>query len=639
MSLRALPTDPHFVTSTDKLLDRLYIPALERSISYDRGVGYFTSSWLRLAATGLVGLAANGGHGRIIASPMLDRNDCAALCQGVDARNDPKLRIALEHTIDDLESDLAHDTLSALAWMIADDLLDFRVAIPTGDLDGDFHDKFGIFRDSADDAIAFHGSPNDSERAFRNYESISVYYSWLDGREAVRVENEQNRFNLIWNNGDVNLRVYGLPDAVRRHLIAFTSRSTRPYPNPTGSPLPDERWRHQKDAAAAFLKAQHGILEMATGTGKTRTALNILEELRDRELVKTAIVTASGTDLLLQWHKELITKFDLPIFRHFSSWNESSDFMACAEPKILLISRSQLKNIIPFMADDGLNSALIICDEVHGMGSPSMVRDLSGQLSRFKYRLGLSATPEREYDQDGNDFIEAEIGTTIFHFTLEDAIKRGILCEFDYHPIHYELSDDDRAAIRQAIKRHHGRKASGEYQSDEVLYREIAMVRKTTIEKIAPFEQYLVDRGELLKNCLIFVETASFGALVQPILMTTGVPYHTYYQSEHAEKLKQFADGKLDCLVSCHRLSEGIDIQSVQNIVLFSSSRARLETIQRLGRCLRTDPTNPDKRALVIDFVDFDDGKNSTDIERHDWFTTLASVKSLMMSLESKGNN
>lgn len=287
MTLRALPTTPTFGTSTDNLLRDLYIPALGRSLTYDRGVGYFTSNWLRLAASGLAALAANGGRARIVASPMLDRSDCAAIVEGADARNNPALKAALDAAISDLEQDLAGDTLSALAWMIADGLLDFRVAIPTAALDGDLHDKFGIFRDEAGDAVAFHGSPNDSAKAFRNYESVSVYYSWLDDREAARVANEQARFDLIWDNGDANLRVYPLPEAVRRNLIAFTQTTPRPYAPPTVAGTDADRWRHQSDAAAAFFKAKCGILEMATGTGKTRTALGIVEELRARGLIDT----------------------------------------------------------------------------------------------------------------------------------------------------------------------------------------------------------------------------------------------------------------------------------------------------------------------------------------------------------------
>ena len=68
--------------------------------------------------------------------------------------------------------------------------------------------------------------------------------------------------------------------------------------------------------------------------------------------------------------------------------------------------------------------------------------------------------------------------------------------------------------------------------------------------------------------------------LVQDILMAQHVDFHTYYGDDDRGNLGRFARGELDCLVTCHRISEGIDIQSVNNIVLFASARARLETVQ-----------------------------------------------------------
>jgi superfamily II DNA or RNA helicase len=633
MSLRQLPTDPHLSTSTSKLLDSFYVPALKESLVYDRGVGFFTSQWLRLAASGLAGLAANGGHARIIASPMLDRADCAALAQGADARADPILKNALERAISDLEQDLTSDTLAALAWMIADGLLDFRIAIPTADLDGDFHDKFGIFRDGDGNAVAFHGSPNDSERAFRNYESVSIYYSWIDPREAARVAAQSARFDLLWANGDINLRVYPLPDAVKRNLIAFTTRLPRPYAalKPAGD---QDRWIHQKKAAAAFLEARHGILEMATGTGKTRTALSILNELSERDVVATAVIAAYGTDLLDQWYKELVKHSSIPVYRAYEQHHETQAFLNAPRGAVLLTSRTNLSEVLARLDPSVFEKALLICDEVHGMGSPALVAALKGKLRRFAFRLGLSATPERTYDADGNRFVEEEIGPVLFRFGLAEAIERGILCEFDYVPLPYALSDEDKAAIRQAIKRYHAKARAGDPAPIEALYRDIARVRKLSREKIPPFEEYVVANPLVLDRCIIFVETAEYGALIQPILMRMRTDFHTYYQDDDREKLRRFAKGQLGCLLTCHRVSEGIDIQSVNNIVLFASARARLETVQRLGRCLRIDPANPNKRARVIDFIeprpsDVDDptGELSADGERSAWFTELAAVR------------
>ncbi len=635
-TLRELPPTPHFATSTHKVLELFYVPALCLATSYDRGVGYFTSNWLRLAASGLASFAGNGGRARIIASPKLDREDCAALNHGADARTDPRLRLSMERTLADLERDLAHDTLAALAWMIADDLLDFRIAIPSGDLDGDFHDKFGILRDNSENAIAFHGSPNDSEKAFRNYESISVFYSWIDGREAARVQNEQDRFNLIWNNGDINLRVYEMPDAIRRNLIEFTSRSERPYtastqPSPSGTA---SRWQHQRDAISVFLEKKNGILEMATGTGKTRTALTIAEELRERSLVETVVIAAFGTDLLDQWNKELIRRTSMPVFRAYERYHEAQSFLNNPEGSILLTSRQTLAEVLPRLSPHVFKKALLVCDEVHGMGSPSLVASLTGRLSPFTYRLGLSATPDREYDGDGNRFIEGEIGPVIFQFGLKDAIRKGILCGFDYVELSYAYSDDDRSAIRQAIRRYHARARAGEAPPIEALYQDIARIRKLSKEKLAPFDEYVHANPAVLQRSLIFVETAEYGLLVQNILMAQHVDFHTYYGDDDRANLGRFARGELGCLVTCHRISEGIDIQSVNNIVLFASARARLETVQRLGRCLRIDPSNPEKRATVVDFIslaqsDDDDPTDelSADEERRDWFRDVAATQ------------
>ncbi|TPK59105.1 helicase-like protein [Mesorhizobium sp. B2-4-15] len=517
--------------------------------------------------------------------------------------------------------------------MIADGLLDFRIAIPTADLDGDFHDKFGILRDVEGNALAFHGSPNDSAQAFRNYESISIYYSWIDPREASRVTAESARFELLWSNGDLNLRVYPLPDAVKRNLIAFTTRLPRPY-TPPKRESEQNRWNHQKEALAAFLKTRSGILEMATGTGKTRTALSILNELGERGLVETTVVSAYGTDLLDQWHKELVKHSGIPVYRAYEQHREAQAFLNSPQGAVLLTARANLAEVLPRLDPSVFAKALLICDEVHGVGSPALVAALTGKLQRFAFRLGLSATPERTYDADGNNFIEKEIGPVIFRFGLEEAIQGGILCEFDYVPLPYALSDEDKAAVRQAIKRYHAKARGGDPPPIEALYRDIARVRKLSQEKIAPFEDYVEGNPSVLERCIIFVESAEYGALIQPILMRMRTDFHTYYQDDDRENLRRFAKGQLECLLTCHRISEGIDIQSVNNIVLFASARARLETVQRLGRCLRVDPANPDKRARVVDFVehkpdDVDDptGELGADEERESWFLALSSLR------------
>ncbi|WP_394538810.1 DEAD/DEAH box helicase family protein [Lysobacter enzymogenes] len=641
--LRQLDTIPLFNTSTDEVEREFLIPALEHSLRYDRGVGFFSSAWLRRVSKGLVALARQGGKARIVASPILSAADWAALCQGVDAQSNPHLHAALAKSVEDLAEELSQDALAALAWMVADELLEFRIATPANNLDGDFHDKFGQFHDAHGNVVAFHGSPNDSERAFHNYESVSCFYSWLDQREQQRALDSVERFSRLWENRDFNVRVFPLPEAIRRNLVKFTEHHPRPY---TSSPKRHEvksaKWRHQIQALETFISKTNGILAMATGTGKTRTALSILAELRARGAIKSAIITMSGTDLLGQWRKELLKRSPFPaVYCAFADYKEQQQFINDPTEALLLVSRQMLAKVLSRLPSEMVSEAIIICDEVHGLGSDGLAKALAGRIKPFKYRLGLSATPEREYDPEGNQFIEGEVGPVIFEFGLEDAIERGILCELDYAPLPYALSDEDRQAIHAIIRSHHARSMAGEHPSPEELYRRIASVRKCTATKLAPFYEYLKANPGVLERCLIFVENREYGLKVQELVLGFNARIHTYYAADDQKQLETFSKGSVACLITCHRISEGIDIKSVNNVVLFSSSRARLETIQRLGRCLRIDDANPDKRALVVDFVEEVDDDNEgdeggegvegdeerTDKLRRDWFEKLAQVR------------
>ncbi|MGO7163683.1 helicase-related protein [Rhizobium johnstonii] len=106
--------------------------------------------------------------------------------------------------------------------------------------------------------------------------------------------------------------------------------------------------------------------------------------------------------------------------------------------------------------------------------------------------------------------------------------------------------------------------------------------------------------------------------------------YRTYYADDDRDHLIAFARGDIDCLITCHRISQGIDIRSLNTVILFASARAKLETIQRIGRCLRIDPAKPDKRALVVDFVRPEaetDAVPNADQERCAWLSELAKVR------------
>jgi superfamily II DNA or RNA helicase len=373
---------------------------------------------------------------------------------------------------------------------------------------------------------------------------------------------------------------------------------------------------------------------MATGTGKTRTAIRILRQLFETGQIDTVIVAADGNDLLAQWRRELLaagiaSKDLFTICREHGEYHERDAYLIDPSRVVLLTSRPALPATLRGLPRAAHRRLLLIHDEVHRLGSPGNVSSLRGLSDAVTFRLGLSATPEREYDLEGTQFIEDHVGPVIFQFDLAQAIRRRILSPFEYVALPYVLSPDDRAALQQVHKRAAARQQAGNPMSPEEIWIDLARVYKTSLSKLAPFEMLLAQRPEVLERCLVFVETREYGGEVLRIIHRVRTDFHAYFEGEDSTVLQRFARGELECLVTCHRLSEGIDIRSTRGVVLFASSRGRLETIQRIGRCLRVDPLNPGKRAIVVDFIRPTDPLrlSEPDEERRLWLEGLSQVE------------
>lgn len=617
-------------TSEDNLIDELYTPCLKWAERFDRGVGYFTTGWLTYNVAGLSDFASRGGKMRLITSPILSTEDTDAIigAENQDGSAFLRLEAALLENVEILKQEMEADIINTFSWMLYDGIIDMRFAIPCEKLEeGDFHDKFGIFY-KGNDALSFSGSINDSKHGFQNYESIKVFKTWAGTQEYVDADTA--RFEKIWNRKDRNLKMFTIPQAVKNKIFELRSPD-RPYSLPAGS----SKWVHQDIAVKTFLEKEHGILAMATGTGKTVTAMKIINKLFDSGEIRRVVITMYGNDLLDQWAIQIRENYkNKQINYHYASQKMMKDFVMHPDDSILILSRdarnlSKLLDLFDRLPGDYRNDTLFVFDEVHGAGSNTFVENLSGRLSPYRYRLGLSATPEREYDEAGNDFLLNEIGEVIFEFTLQDAIQKGILCEFNYIPLPYVLSDEEKLKKRKIIAAFNAKKESGEPVDEKDMFTQLALVNKTAVNKLEEFESLISQRPELLQKYIIFVQTMEYGAKLQEILVRYSDKYHTYYADDEKINLENFAAGKIDCLLTCKKVSEGIDISSVTNIILFSSDRSRLVTTQRIGRALRLDKNNPEKKATVVDFVieDSEENDNNADADRAEWLTELSQTR------------
>lgn len=622
---------PCLDTSEYDLIDELYLPCLKWADRFDRGVGFFTTGWITYNVTGLSNFASRGGKMRLITSPILSNEDTDAIInsEGNNGEAFKRLEAALIDNVRVLEAEMKADVSNAFSWMIYDGIIDLRFAIPCEKLeDGDFHDKFGIFY-KGEDRISFSGSINDSKHGYQNYESIKVFKTWAGTGEYV--ESDINRFEKIWNSKDKNLRIFTVPTAVRERIFQLRT-SNRPYKKHDSA---SNRWVHQDMAVEKFIEKEHGILAMATGTGKTVTAIKIINRLFDESKIRRVVITMYGNDLLDQWSKQIRESFkNKQIHYHYGSHKRMNDFIMHPDEAILLVSRdsnnlTKLLNLLDKAPGNYKDDTLFIFDEVHGAGSQSFVENLTGKLSPYKYRLGLSATPEREYDDVGNEFLLNEIGEIIFEFNLEDAIKKGILCEFNYIPLPYELTEAEKHKKKKIIAAFNAKKESGEPYDEKEMFTQLSLVNKTAINKIEEFEVLISKRPELLDKCIIFVQTMEYGKQLQEVLIKYTDKYHTYYADDEKINLENFAEGKINCLLTCKKVSEGIDISSVTNIFIFASDRSKLVTTQRIGRALRLDKNNPEKKANVIDFIleDIGENDNNADQERKEWLTKLSETR------------
>ena len=656
LSLSGLTIKDEYRSSNCSIIRDFYIPCLEQSIVYKRAVGFFSSTSMALAAKGLTALIRAGGKMQLVASPQLSQEDIEAIDTGIKQRE----QVITDITKIELEqefNEVVKHRLACLAWLLSQQLLDIKLAIPKIiQQRGIYHEKLGIFADKKGNIVTFMGSANESSTAFiANFECIDVYCSWHTGVRE-RALRKSNNFNKLWNNQTNNLEVIEFPEAAKKSLLRlcpdkkpeselfynkkYSSQTrlvaeTKQQKYQTNSSEGQDRWRHQMEAKNAFLKNHCGILEMATGTGKTRTAISILQYLVNSQDINSIIVTTIGTDLLEQWVEQLYAVASnlnprFRVLKHYDRFYEKDEYELDPENSILVISSKSLRNTLRTLTYTVRKNLLIIYDEVHSFGSPQMIEDLAGLSDGISYRLGLSATPEREYDLEGTDFIEEHIGSVIYQFGIEEAIRRGILCEFDYYPIEYEPSDEDKGKIQSLYRTQQAKKKAGNPMSKQDFWTALARVHKVSIAKLPYFEQFIANNLEILDKCIIFVEERYYGEQVIDIIHRHIHDFHTYYAEDNKQNLIDFAQDKISCLVTCHKISQGIDIKSLRSVILFSSSRARLETVQRIGRCLRKDPNNPDKKAIVVDLVRNQD-ENKTELNsdqvRKKWLTHLSKIR------------
>lgn len=662
--LRGLDIKAEYRTKLTNVPKEFIVPLLERAISYKRAVGFFSSSALLELSKGIGSLVEKRGSIQLIASPNLSEKDVEAIEKGYKARQEivENALIRSLPQIDDLSVE-DMDRYNLLAFLIQQGFLDIRIAIvDDSDGIGIYHEKLAIVEDAQGDKVVFTGSMNESKTGMvDNYGAIDVFKSWCD--PEGRIPLKEAAFSAIWDGREQGIATFDFQVVkdviVRRYLkhdpnvkIDRVPPKVRPLDVPIGPfgrpTLPDwvvedEKHPYQRIAVSKWAdQGYQGLFDMATGTGKTITALMALTKLFDDSYGNLAvIITCPQQHLVEQWLNDLDGFGIKPIVAYSNSrqrdWRrrlkeavfdrklglEGTNFFCCITTNATFASK-----YVQDACDKLKGNLLLIADEAHNLGAPSYLPLLD---DRFDYRLALTATFARHHDREGTEGLRAFFGADCINYTLEMAIRAGVLSQYKYYPVPVYLTEDELAEYSQ-LTRELGKcvthSSSGEVmlsQRGEIIAQKRARVIAAAENKIAALRRQIEpyrDQRFILVYCgaasLLSAsgetpivrgvderDARQISCVVDMLGNELGMRVSKFTSEENVrerEVLKrEFAEGNLQALVAIKCLDEGVNIPSIRTAFMLASTTNPKEHIQRRGRLLRTSPGK--EFAEIYDFI------------------------------------
>lgn len=640
MGLRDLHLKPSYESteSKEELLDDFYIPVLEQANKYYRIAGFFSSSSLVVAAKGIEGLVKNGGKMFLLVSPELSDDDFMTLKEHG--------RLIDEHMdmFGDLNfDDMPHENVQALAWLLDSGKLEVKVVVGKKTKNSLFHQKIGVVFDNNGDMISFSGSINETAQAWlNNIEEFKVFRSWEAG-QIEYMQSDLEKFISYWKNNKQDIAdVYDIPDAIKEKIIKQKPRDVwdlnimrryrkdKKVQNNKLSLFP-----HQERAVKAWIENDYSLLmEMATGTGKTRTAIGcIIEKLKDKEKMLIIVATPQNT-LSRQWKHDfenlgIVLDKTVIVDGSNTKWKKDLELL------MLDISEDKVKTAIVFTTHATSSDSkfiniirrnkydtklLFVCDEVHGIGSQKQKQAL---LDIYDYRIGLSATPERMFDEGGTSLIRDYFGNKSFEFTIADALHtinpitgKPFLNRFKYYPIFVNLNESEMKKYNKYSQQIVILKNQEDYDPNDLqrLYDRRAEVGKNACEKFNALDSLLSKMNpETIQDTILFVSDKQIKEAFD-ILVNKKIKRAKITESESASKIvnmegeterqniiTQFVQGQQQVLVGINCLTEGIDIPNARIAILMSNSTNPREYVQRVGRVIRQAPDKPE--SIIYDII------------------------------------
>ena len=671
--LRRLQLKGVYKSDQDDILRDFYFPALSVAARYDRAVGFFSASTLSHAAQALSVFIQGGGKIRLIVGAFSEQSDIEAIKEGLRHKEiSDRLGAQFLAQLDEADDELFQQRFKALAWLVGQGRLEVRVALRPN---GMYHDKVGIITDADGDAVVFAGSANESAAALlptMNYESIDVFPAWRDELAEYHGPHRAS-FERLWSNKSRGTVVLDMPTALRDRLLEVAAGMDQP-PDPgreaelagrireaeeeadaatrrRGPKVPDtingfpfEIRDHQREALTAWQAKGdfQGIFDLATGAGKTITAVYAIVQMSKAIKGLTVVIAAPYQSLADQWC-EILETFNIRALQCYVSkanWYDPLqrkilDVQTGATPfeAIVVVNRTlKTPEFQDAIARVPSAQFLWIGDECHHHGSESFAPALP---KNARYRIGLSATPEHYLDEERNARLKAYYSEIVFSYTLKQAIEDKVLTPYNYHPRLVELTlpeAEEFIALSDEIARQFARdqgQPGGKPSTGlTALLMKRARIVGSAVNKLPALEDALAGRRP--ENHTLFycgdgrvsyddddddedddadeAEDALPSRQIEVVSrLLDGLGWRVSRftaregRRERENILQAFKVGLIDGLVAIKCLDEGIDVPACGTAFILASSRDPRQFIQRRGRILRRSPGKT--IATIYDFI------------------------------------
>ena len=645
MSLRDIQIDSEYRTLSCDMANDFYIPMLGEAILYKRAVGFFSSSALAAISAGIYELYENGGKIQLIASPRLSSEDIEAINDGYQQREEI-IKGALKRELEDCTDFCQQNRLNLLATLIAKGILDIRIAVTIGKkCIGMYHEKMGLIEDIEGNIVAFSGSMNETDTAIHdNYEAIDVFCSWIS-TDNKRVERKNQAFLKMWDGLDENICIMKFPEIEKEFIEKYQmgdidAKSLKEgwaayHVKPTFGLVKPE-WLNLYDYQQEALKNWQandycGIFDMATGTGKTLTALGAVAELCKNVKRLAVIIVCPYQHLVEQWVEDIRAFGANPIIgysgssytnykkelknRIFNFNYKITDFFCFITTNASFMSKAINEEIRKLSQD-----TILVVDEAHNFGAKNLQNTLQQD---FTYRLALSATLERQGDEDGTNILKNFFGNKCIEYGLERAIAEKKLTPYYYYPVIVYLTDAEldkyqlytSKIIQNIVKRKD--KTIVTNLAKEFMLKRARLVAGAS-EKIEKLREMANDfKNE--KNMLIYCGATNVQGYdncsgddirqidyISRMLnfdfgMSTAQFTSREDSKERKRRLEEFQNGEIQALIAIKCLDEGVNVPAIKTAYILASTTNPKEYIQRRGRVLRLYPGK--EAAYIYDFI------------------------------------